>query len=107
MSLLYSVPKPIERAIIKSNVHQEESWEEFAQTSRSIQARFKFELPRMAGLKFEDVELGGCRVIRGRVAGIEPAGALVYLVGGGSRRWQMPSKASIRRHIEGPGHENA
>lgn len=105
MSFLYSVLKPIARAVIKSNVHQEESWEEFARTSHEIQARFKFDLPRIPGLEFEDVELGGCRVIRGRKTGAEPAGALVYLVGGGSRRWQMPSKASIRRYIEETGRE--
>ena len=45
MSILYSILKPIIKKAVKGNLNQE-TYEEFAQVSRELQAKFKFQLPQ-------------------------------------------------------------
>ena len=106
MSILYSILKPIVRKVVKgSSLHQEESYEEFKQASYAIQARFKFKLPIIAGLEFRDEPLDGFHILVGRQAGTNPDRAIVYFPGGGSRRWQLPSKGSMKNYILKTGAE--
>jgi len=106
MSLLYSILKPIVRKIVKgSSVHREESYEEFKQLSYKEQSKFRFELPKIKGLEFRDEQLDGSHIIVGKKAGSDPKNAIVYFPGGGSRRWQLPYKSSIRNYIEETGAE--
>lgn len=44
MSVLYSILKPIIKKAVKGNLNQE-TYEEFAQVSRELRAKFKFKLP--------------------------------------------------------------
>lgn len=106
MSFLYSVIKPIVRKKVKgSSLHQEESYEEFKQVSYDIQKKFKFELPKIKGYEFRDEQLGGFHIIIGKKSGSSPKNAVVYFPGGGSRRWQLPFKSSMKNYIEGTGAE--
>ena len=106
MSLLYSILKPVMRKVVKgSSVHQEESYEEFKQASYAIQKKFKFTLPRIKGYEFRDQQLDGFHIIVGKKAGSKPDRAVVYFPGGGSRRWQLPFKSSIKRYITETGAE--
>jgi acetyl esterase/lipase len=100
MSLLYSVLKPIVRKAVKENKHQEETYEDFVRTSHEIQEKFKLKLPKKDGYEFKKIEIGGFSVIIGHKTGTDTKRALLYLVGGGMRRWQMPSKKSMFRYIE-------
>ncbi len=64
MSLLYSILKPIVRKRVKgSSVHREASYEEFKRVSYEIQAKFRFELPRIRGYEFRDEQLDGFHII--------------------------------------------
>lgn len=100
MSLLYSILKPVARRIIKGgSVHQEESYEVFKQESYKVQAKFKFALPKINGFEFRDEQLDGFHIIVGKKTGSEPNRAIVYFPGGGSRKWQLPSKGSIKNYI--------
>lgn len=105
MSLLYSVLKPIVRKLVKERVHQEESYEDFVRVSHEIQAKFRFELPKIKGYEFRDERIDGCHCIIGHKAGTVPERALVYFVGGGERRWQLPSKKSMARYMDETGRE--
>jgi len=106
MSFLYSLLKPIVRKIVKgSSIHREESYEEFKQMSYDVQRKFKFALPKIKGLEFRDEQLDGFHIIVGKKVGSKPEKAIVYFPGGGSRRWQMPYKSSIRNYIEETGAE--
>lgn len=105
MSLLYSVLKPIARKAIKSKVHQEETWEDFVRVSYDVQAKFKFALPEIKGCEFRDEIIDGCHCLIGRKSGTKPTRALMYLVGGGERRWQLPLKKSMARFINETGRE--
>ena len=99
MSLLYSILKPIVRKVIKgSSLHQEESYEEFKQESYKIQAKFKFALPTIKGYEFRDEQLDGFHIIVGKKAESSPDRAIVYFPGGGSRKWQLPAKGSIKNY---------
>jgi acetyl esterase/lipase len=100
MSLLYSVMKPIVRKAVKENKHQEESYEDFVRTSHQIQAKFKLKLPQKKGYDFQLTDIDGCQVIVGRKTGAAAKKALLYLVGGGERRWQMPGEKSMFRYID-------
>jgi acetyl esterase/lipase len=100
MSLLYSVLKTIVRKAVKENKHQEETYEDFVRTSYEIQAKFKLKLPKKNGYEFKKMETGGFPVIVGHKTGADTKRALLYLVGGGERRWQMPSEKSMLRYIE-------
>jgi acetyl esterase/lipase len=100
MSLLYSVLKRIVRKKVKENKHQEETYEDFVRTSHEIQAKFKLKLPKKDGYEFKKIEIDGFQVIIGRKTGTHTRKALLYLVGGGERRWQMPSANSMCRYIE-------
>lgn len=85
MSLLYSILKPIVRKKVKgSNLHQEESYEEFKQMSYEIQSKFRFTLPEIKGFEFRDEPLEGFHVVVGRREGTAPDRAIVYFPGGGS-----------------------
>ena len=100
MSLMYRILKPIVRKIIKgSSVHREESYEDFKQASYDIQKKFRFSLPKIRGFEFRDEQLDGSHVIVGKKAGTAPDKAVVYFPGGGSRRWQLPYKSSIKNYI--------
>lgn len=100
MSLLYRILKPIVRKVVKgSSLHQEESYEEFKQASYEIQAKFKFALPEIRGFEFRDEPLDGFHIIVGKKAGTAPDRAIVYFPGGGSRRWQLPYKGSMKNYI--------
>jgi acetyl esterase/lipase len=100
MSLLYSVLKLVVRKAVKENKHQEETYEDFVRTSYEIQAKFKLKLPKKDGYEFKKIETGGFPVIVGHKIGSDTGKALLYLVGGGERRWQMPSEKSMLRYIE-------
>ena len=106
MSLLYSILKPIVRKVIKgSSLHQEESYEEFKRESYKVQARFRFSLPELRGVEFWDEQLDGFHIIVGRKASSHPSRAIVYFPGGGSRKWQLPSKSSMKNYISQTGAE--
>lgn len=57
-----------------------------------IQAKFRFELPKIRDYKFRDEMIDGCHCISGHKAGTVPERALGYFVGGGERRWQLSGK---------------
>ena len=100
MSFLYSILKPIvQKAIKGSSVHQEATYEEFKQASYAVQRKFRFSLPKIKGLEFRDEQLDGFHIIVGKEAGTNPDKAIVYFPGGGSRRWQLPYKSSIKNYI--------
>ena len=106
MSLLYSILKPIVRKVVKgSSLHQEESYEEFKQASYEVQKKFKFALPQIKGFEFRDEPLDGFHIIVGKETGTHPDKAVVYFPGGGSRRWQLPYKSSIKNYIRQTGAE--
>lgn len=105
MSLLYSVLKPIVRGLVKNAVHQEESYEDFVRVSHNIQAKFKWKLPKIKGFEFRDEVIDQCHCIVGHKTGTTPKRALVYFVGGGERRWQLPMKKSMARYMEETGRE--
>ena len=70
MSLLYSILKPIVRKKIKgSNLHQEESYEEFKRMSYEVQSKFQFALPEIKDYEFRDEALDGFHVIAGKRKG--------------------------------------
>jgi acetyl esterase/lipase len=100
MSLLYSVLKPVVRKVVKENNRQEETYEDFARTSHQIQSKFKLKLPKKDGYEFKKIETGGFPVIIGHKIGSDTGKALLYLVGGGARRWQLPSEKSMLRYVE-------
>ena len=100
MSLLYSILKPIARKVVKgSSLHQEESYEEFKRESYKVQARFRFTLPKIRGFEFRDEQLDGFHIIVGKKESSSPDWAIVYFPGGGSRRWQLPAKSSMKNYI--------
>lgn len=99
MSILYSILKPIVRRLVKNGAHAEESYEDFARTSYAIQAKFEFKLPKKKGYEFRDEIIDGCHCIVGHKAGSDTKRALVYLVGGGERRWQLPGLKAMTRYI--------
>jgi acetyl esterase/lipase len=105
MSLLYSILKPIVRKAVKESSRQEETYEEFARTSHQIQAKFKLKLPRKNGYEFRLIEIDGCQVVVGHKTGANAKEALLYLVGGGERRWQMPSEKSMLRYLDETGRD--
>jgi acetyl esterase/lipase len=100
MSLLYSVLKRIVRKAVKGNKHQEETYEDFVRTSHEIQAKFKLKPPKKHGYEFRIKNIDGFQVIIGHKTGTDTNRALLYLVGGGMRRWQIPSKKSMLRYIK-------
>jgi acetyl esterase/lipase len=100
MSLLYSILKPVIRKAVKENNHREETYEDFVRTSHEMQAKFKLKLPKKRGYEFKKIEIDGFGVIIGHKTGTHTRKALLYLVGGGERRWQMPSANSMCRYIE-------
>jgi acetyl esterase/lipase len=100
MSLLYSILKPIVRKAVKESNHQEENYEDFVRTSHEIQAKFKLKLPKRKGYEFHVIEIDGFQVIIGQKTGAHARKALLYLMGGGERRWQLPSEKSMLRYIE-------
>ena len=106
MSFLYRVLKPIVRKLVKeSSLHREESYEEFKQASYDIQKKFKFMLPVIRGYEFRDEQMDGFHIIVGKKAGSEPDRAIVYFPGGGSRKWQLPYKSSMKNYIRETGAE--
>lgn len=106
MSLLYSILKPIIKNTIKKKAHQEQSYEDFVKTSLDIQAKFKLKLPKIKGYEFHDEMIGNHHCLVGKK--IPHSGdvcaktkrAIMYLVGGGERRWQMPFKSSLKRYLD-------
>jgi acetyl esterase/lipase len=100
MSLLYSVLKVVVRKKVKGNKHPEETYEDFVRTSYEIQEKFKLRLPKKNGYEFKIEEIDGFQVIIGHETGTASKRALLYLVGGGERRWQMPTEKSMIRYIE-------
>jgi acetyl esterase/lipase len=100
MSLLYSVLKIVVRKAVKESGRQEETYEDFVHTSHQIQAKFKLKLPRKRGYDFKVINIDGFQVIVGHKTGANAKKALLYLVGGGERRWQLPSEKSMFRYIE-------
>ena len=99
MSVLYSILKPIIRKAVKGNLHQE-TYEEFVQVSHKLQAKFKFRLPQKKGYEFRDEIIDGCHCIVGHKSGSHTKRALLYLVGGANRRYQMPKVSTMVRYIE-------
>ncbi len=102
MSLLYSILKPVVRKVVKgSSLHREESYEAFKQASYEVQKKFRFALPKIKGYEFRDEQLYGFHIIVGKRAGSDPDKAVVYFPGGGSRRWQLPFKSSMKHYMDG------
>ena len=99
MSVLYSILKPIIRKAVKGNLHQE-TYEEFVQVSRKLQAKFKFRLPQKKGYEFRDEIIDGYHCIVGHKSGSDTKKALLYLVGGANRRYQLPKVSTMVRYIE-------
>lgn len=99
MSVLYSMLKPIIKKAVKGNIHQE-TYEEFAKVSRELQAKFKFRLPKKKGYQFRDEIIDGCHCIVGYKAGSRTKRALLYLVGGANRRYQMPKVSAMVRYMD-------
>ncbi len=100
MSLMYNVLKPIVRRVVKgSSLHKEESYEQFKLESYKVQAKFRFRLPEIRGYEFRDELLDGFHIIVGKQAGSRPNRAIVYFPGGGSRRWQLPARGSMKNYI--------
>jgi acetyl esterase/lipase len=100
MSLLYSVLKLVVRKMVKERNHPEETYEDFVRTSHEIQEKFHLKLPQKNGYDFKVIDIDGFQVVVGHKTGTDPKRALLYLVGGGMRRWQMPSEKSMLRYIE-------
>lgn len=100
MAVSYQSLKPLVRKFIKNRSQQEVSYEDFVKTSHVIQSKFHFRLPRQKGYIFRDVLIDGCHCIIGGRDGKKYESAAVYLVGGGSRRWQLPSKKTMLRYID-------
>jgi acetyl esterase/lipase len=100
MSLLYSILKPVIRKAVKENKHQEVTYEDFVRTSHEMQAKFKLKLPKKNGYEFKIADIDGFQVIIGKKSGTDAGKALLYLVGGGERRWQLPSLKSMIRYID-------
>ncbi len=106
MRLLYSILKPVVRKVVKgSSLHQEESYEEFKRESYKVQAKFRFSLPKIKGYEFRGERLDGFHIIVGKTAGSCPDRAIVYFPGGGSRRWQLPARSSMKNYIAQTGAE--
>lgn len=105
MSILYSMLKPIVRKLVKNGAHMEESYEDFVRTSYEIQAKFKFKLPQKKGYEFRDERIDGCHCIVGHKTGSGTKRALVYLVGGGERRWQLPGTKAMIRYMRETGRD--
>lgn len=99
MSILYSILKPVVRKLVKNGTHMEENYEDFVRTSYEIQAKFKFKLPSRKGYEFRDEIIDGCHCIIGHKTGSNTKRALVYLVGGGERRYQLPGVRAMIRYI--------
>lgn len=99
MSVLYSILKPIVRKAIKEKAHHEESYEDFVRISHKIQAKFRFRLPQKNGYQFTDEIIDGCHCIVGHKVGSQTKRALLYLVGGGERRYQLPKVSTMVRYI--------
>lgn len=102
MSLLYSILKPVVRKKVKGGIHKEETWEEYCETSYKVQGKFKFEPPKKKGYEFREEKICNSRVIIGNRTGRTSGRAIMYFVGGGARRWQMPFNKSIFRYMEEP-----
>lgn len=100
MAISYQTLKPALRKLIKNRAHQEQSYEEFVKTSHDIQSKFRFRLPKQKGYVFRDVMISGYHCIVGGRSGRIYQSATVFLVGGGSRRWQLPTKKSMLRYID-------
>jgi acetyl esterase/lipase len=92
--------KPIVRKAVKESNHKETTYEDFVRTSHKIQAKFKLKLPKKSGYEFNVIEIDGFQVLTGHKIGVDTEKALLYLVGGGERRWQLPSPKSMFRYIE-------
>jgi len=106
MSLLYRILKPVVRKVVKgSALHREESYEAFRQASYDVQRRFRFRLPAIGGLEFRDEMLDGFHIIVGKKTGSSPCKAIVYFPGGGSRKWQLPYRRSMKNYILETGAE--
>ena len=99
MSVLYSILKPIIRKAVKENLHQE-SYEEFVQASHRLQIKFKFRLPQKKGYEFRDEIIDGCHCIVGHKSGSRTKRALLYLVGGANRRYQIPKVSTMVRYMD-------
>lgn len=100
MSLLYSILKPVVRKVVKdSSLHREQSYEEFKKASYEVQRKFRFSLPSIKEFEFHDEPLDGFHVIIGKQKGTDPDRAIVYFPGGGSRKWQLPYRSSLRNYI--------
>ena len=99
MSVLYSILKPLVKKAVKENLHQE-SYEEFVQVFHRLQAKFKFRLPQKKGYEFRDEIIDGCHCIVGHKSGSHTKRALLYLVGGANRRYQIPKVSTMVRYID-------
>lgn len=100
MSILYTLLKPIAKNLIKNKIHKEESYEEFAKISYDIQKKFRLKLPKHKGFNFKEKDINGFKVIIGENNGKTHKKAILYLVGGGCRRWQMPFGNSLIRYMQ-------
>jgi acetyl esterase/lipase len=69
-------------------------------TSHELQEKFQLKLPHKNGYEFQIKDIDGFQVIIGHKTGAEAEKALLYLLGGAMRRWQMPTEKSMLRYIE-------
>jgi acetyl esterase/lipase len=100
MSISYALLKLIVKKVVKENKNQEQTYEDFVRTSHEIQHKFKLKLPKKKGYEFKVTEIDGAQVVIGHKTSQKTRKALLYLAGGGMRRWQLPSNKSIFRYID-------
>ena len=99
MSVLYSLLKPVVRCFVRGRANGDMTYESFVKSSHEIQAKFRLELPKIKGCEFHDETIDGWHVLVGGKIGVSHRRALLYLVGGGGRRWQLPNQKSMARYI--------
>lgn len=105
MSVLYSILKPIVKLAMNKEKRLSMTRDEFMHMAEKIQDKFEFSLPRKKGYEFRDEMLGQWHCIVAHKEGAAAKRALMYLVGGGSARWQIPDTKTITRYIDETGRD--
>lgn len=105
MSFLYSILKNVVRRKLNGHKTNQITYEQFCEQAYERQSKFKYDLPVKKGYEFREQTVDGCRVIIGSKVGRKAKGGLLFLVGGGAIRYQMPTKKQFIRYIEKTGRD--
>lgn len=105
MSVLYSVLKPVVRLVMNKEKKLSMTRDEFMNMAVTIQRKSRFTLPRKEGYEFRDELFGQWHCIVAHKKDVVSDRALVYFVGGGSARHQLPDTKTITRYIEETGRD--